>query len=149
MRKRIGLILMLILGVGFRFAYRYTHLEENQRQQEKIVESSQAVNKDKEAEKYDDYVPVNGIYGLGTKDGQYYVVNKGMGKEALLENITNAYVLEYDDDTHGFLYGLFIQRDNAWYMIDGNAQVVAELPGLELTETTKLVRQAGVFSIGE
>lgn len=160
-RKSILSILSVLLVFALRFGYSYIKYENNQRQKEiaesvqkignsiqqpdnseflkSILESSNKYNEQKLG--YDEYIPIDGSYSLGIKESKYYIFDVENQTESLLENVTNAYVLNIkDEDYSEEIRCLFIQKDGNWYLVDEKAEaVIVDLNGVEVTEDSKFV----------
>lgn len=47
---------------------------------------------------YDEYIPIDCSYSLGIKESKYYIFDVENQTESLLENVTNAHVLNIKDE---------------------------------------------------
>lgn len=159
---RIILSLVVLLIVGLRFGYRYMK-HQKQAQQAELVKQVEMVNKANSgkntneglngivemlkqykspAADYDKFFPIDDEYGLGIKADKYYIVDVPNEKATLLDKVTNAYVLYiYDEDNDNEFNGLFVQKDNNWYLVDeqDNGEVVVDLSGTAINDKSKFV----------
>lgn len=163
-RLKKGLIILVaVLPIVFSIGYRYMKWQkkEEHRKMVEIIERNKDYvsehtlkrsdegwkkiadivdqhNENELATNYDHYTSIDGLYGLGVKGSEYYLVDVKTKQETKLDNVTNAYVcfIKNEDDDEE-LNGLFIQRDGVWYLVDEKGEVVIELTGFEVTEQTK------------
>lgn len=105
-------------------------------------------SEEEQAANYDQYVSIDGLYGLGTKANEYYLVDIQNKQETKLDGVTKAYVLPVKDEDRGQDFkGLFIQRDNVWYLANEKGEVVIELTDFEVTEQTNFVVRNKVLTV--
>lgn len=134
-------IVGILAGIGRigRAAYRAQQLHEQQAQKEQVIQQAKAVQEYEvqsdntpaeknqvtagnimknlgetaAKEKFDTYTPVEESYGLGQRDGNYYIWQTAHQTETLLQGVDLAYVLDIDDqDQKQALKGIFARQNN-------------------------------------
>lgn len=167
-KNSIIIILLLLIGVGIRFGYKYIKQEQikqveiynkinsvdvnKNKSQEDVSGIIDTLNKQSQAKQtidYDKYIPIDNTLSLCLKDNKYYVVDAKAKTTKLLKDITTAYVLYIkDEDNDDELNGLFVLKNNNWYLLDElTGEVLANLKDINLTENIQLVIKNGVVSL--
>lgn len=173
-KKNLSIIILLVLliGVGFRFSYKYIKQAKKQEQIKQVEiynkinaadinknKSQEAINgimdtlnkqaQAKESVNYDKFIPIDNTLSLCMKDNNYYVVDAKAKTSKLLKDVTNAYVLYIkDEDNDDELNGLFVQKNNNWYLLDElTGEVLADLKNVDLSENSQFVIKNNVVSL--
>lgn len=171
-KKNLIIILVLLIGVGLRFGYKYMKISKQQEQikqvelsnkiseteikkntnQEAINGIMDTLNKQangKEVSDFDKFIPIDNTLSLCIKDNNYYVVDAKAKTTKLLKEVTNAYVLYIkDEDNDDELNGLFVQKNNNWYLLDElTGEVLADLKNIDLNENSQFVIKNNAVSL--
>lgn len=89
---------------------------------------------------FEEYTPIDGIYSLGKIGGEYYLVEVATQAVSKLENVSNAkicYVKNEDNDSE--FNGIFVFKEDIWYLIDENGNVLASLDNIDIPEKAKFI----------
>lgn len=108
----------------------------------------QKLGQDAAKDKYDTYTAVTDGYGLGFREGAYYIYTTVNSQEALLEGVDLAYVLSVDDQDQSEQFtALFARQHGQWVALNGNGDVDLILGAIELTDQTSFIIKDNTLSI--
>lgn len=99
-------------------------------------------------DKYETYTPVNDSYGLGFREGAYYIYTTVDSQETLLDGVDLAYVLPVDNqDKQEQFMALFARKSGGWLALNGKGETDLELGAVELTEQTRFIIKDNTLNI--
>lgn len=166
-RNKVLTIIALLIGVAFlgRTLILHKIKEDKKEAHKELVENSKIVNEsgDKNSEeeykklknildnakdnsqsidsvKFDEYTPIDGTFSLGKINSEYYLYHIKSSEAKKLPDVDIArvcYVKNENDDSE--FNGLFIHKENRWYLIDENGNVMADLGKVNIDDKTTFV----------
>lgn len=100
--------------------------------------------------KFEEYIPVDGIYSLAKIEKEYYIVEIATQNLRKIEEADIArvcYIKNENDDSE--FNAIFIHRADRWYLIDFDENILSDLEDIEVLENSKFVIRGGELLLAE
>lgn len=102
--------------------------------------SSSGKTSSNETVKYDKYTPVDGTFSLGQIGNNFYVVDPKTQQRTPLDNATEAYVVEINNQDRNSTFGAIVAKiDNEWLVYVNEAKKLGSLGEMNITEKTRRI----------
>lgn len=102
--------------------------------------SSSSKTSNGESVKYDKYTPVDGTFSLGQIGNTFYVVDPKTQQRTPLDSVTEAYVIEVNNQDKNSTFGAIVAKvNNEWLVYVNEAKKLGSLGEINITNKTRRV----------